>query len=495
MKHNNLDLLIKRYLAELDAHRRRIHRFDPESVVVAVTERLRYIGGDIQRVQQSPYNNLYHMLKLSVQGSHKRYAQQRQFTLDDMRKLLPFYNSPDFPHLEISERDGDPICMKLNFFAACQFAFQVRIGTTDIGRTVYLFRDSAWSFDVEQAFKETTGIRTEDFLLGGMMLYSCSLKEPYITWPQTDIPLDVCKEGTWEAFLCTIALTFDKFRSKLEQFDLRSELFEFASPPLLEKYPVLILSGQRLLVPWAPFVASRLCYGIYDILKESHGNDFTQAFGEVFQSYVGRLLQLVCEANGLQLIRDRELSRDEEQPDFAIVDGDCLIVIEVKAVEDRLYLDSGRLASSTQDTLGKAAQQCDALWGRYLEGREPVFPSGLNTCIPVIVTWRPFFWANDRFYREAVFAPKFSHESLVQTCQTINIRDFEDLVATVLNSRREFGELLSIKSRSKPEDDWRGFIVEILGKETISKENFVIPGVTDRFDVLLKQLIEALRSS
>jgi hypothetical protein len=137
------------------------------------------------------------------------------------------------------------------------------------------------------------------------------------------------------------------------------------------------------------------------------------------------------------------------------VDGDCLIVIEVKAVEDRLYLDSGRLVSSTQDTLGKAAQQCDALWGRYLDGREPVFPSGLNTCIPVIVTWRPFFWANDRFYREAVFAPKISHESLLQTCQTINIRDFEDLVATVLNSRRELGELLSIKGIHRG-NTWEG---------------------------------------
>lgn len=326
-------------------------------------------------------------------------------------------------------------------------------------------------------------------------MYSCSLRAPYVARPSTDIPIGVCQDGKWEPFLRTMALTLDEFRNKVQKHDLRSELFEFISPPLIEKYPVLALSDQRLLVPWAPFVASRLCYGIYDILKETHGNDFTQAFGDVFQAYVAKILELICEAKGLQLIRDRDLDRSEEQPDFAIADGDRLIPIEVKAVEDDVYLNSGRLVTAALTTLGKAAQQCDALWGRYLAGRESVLPEGLQTCIPAIVTWRPFFWANTHFYRETVFRPRITHEPLLKTCQTINVADFEGLAAIVLNSPRGFGELLARKTETNPEDDWRAFIGEVFREEAIPRERFAIPGVTDRFKSLVRSLEDALQDS
>ena len=104
-----------------------------------------------------------------------------------------------------------------------------------------------------------------------------------------------------------------------------------------------------LLVPSPRYLARRVTDGVYHTLataSAAHGvvNPFREAFGHVFQEYVGELLR--AGSGKAKVLREREYGRKHEQrrtPDWLVLDGERLVVIEVK--QSALTLDSKTLGA------------------------------------------------------------------------------------------------------------------------------------------------------
>ena len=131
----NLGLEIAKFKDELDQHTRRVRRFDPESVVVACSDRFRWVGTDIQRRRLFPHNQLYQLLKIAIKEAERPYTPYREITEKDFNKLIQEQKNLDGPQFTIAQAEGDPLEMGLKWLAQfCQLPYQDQIDPTAIAR-------------------------------------------------------------------------------------------------------------------------------------------------------------------------------------------------------------------------------------------------------------------------------------------------------------------------------------------------------------------------
>ena len=486
---DSLPKKIALHMEALNAHRKRVHRYDTESVTLTVSKRLRSIETNFELARQCPHNYLYDILKLSIEGYPRRYGSQRQLSDSDLLKLCRFYEEPHHPQIDIAEAEGDPICMALNWIAVCQFPFQEHVNATDMGRAIELYTRSGFASEIGAHFQNHTGLTCQDYLLGCLILYTQARTRLYISTKPPRLNLSLCSSDRWRTFLAHVALAPEAFAEKLKTAqDVTSALYAHANPPVLQIYPAIQFPSNIVAIPWPMFVAGRVCYGIYDILKASCGNSFTQNFGHTLQSYVERLLNVLSEHEQLAYHPDRELDRTEEQPDFVVVHGLTMMSVEVKAIEDRVYINRNTLIRDAHGTLGKAVNQCAKLWSRCQTKAEPSLShQTFNLHLVLVVTWKPFFWANNSFYRQALERPEWDSGS--KRYQVICIKEFEALVALSLSTHRSICDLVAQKVVTVPCDSWGGFLAKIISESPFQPS---IPGITNQFEKLTSELLASV---
>lgn len=498
----NLQFEIGKYRDELNNHRKRLRRFNPEQLVILVSKYFRYVDLNIQRARNFPHNELYYLLKLTIKCCEIPYYPYTDPTDKDFIRLIENQKLLDGPQLKIAKESGDPLIMGLKWLAQfSQFPYQEKPTKTDIGRSIFLFEVEHSRKNLNELFVNVTGINIRDFFYGCYIVFTMSLEHLFIDRYPNGYDI-VFKKETWDKFWPLVCITFAKFRVACKRYDLHSDLYEMYSAPIIERYPIIELPSSRNIIPWPSFVAQRICYGPYDILKDAYGDEFTKQFGLVFQNYVERLLKILNEKTGQIFYRDRDYENNGKQPDFALTFINCstIICIEAKANEDKLSLKRDHLIKIMQPIIGQAVCQCHDFWIQCRNGEVNTISSTYKNCIPLIVTFRPFHFANFKFYRENVVKPlqddrsENSFRHCIDTYQVIDIRSFEHLIRFVTCSGISLYDVLQKKNTEGVEDDWWGFLVneykQLKGRDTYSN---ALDEISKQFERLYQELIERFK--
>jgi hypothetical protein len=498
----NLGLEIANFKGELDQHTRRVRRFDPESVVVACSDRFRWVGTDIQRLRLFPHNQLYQLLKIAIKEAERPYTPYREITEKDFNKLIEEQKNLDGPQFTIAQAEGDPLEMGLKWLAQfCQLPYQDQIDPTAIARSIFLYQEEVCPLDIQSAFQNKTGVPLRSFFHGCFGQCVVANRHLFAEDRISGSALSVFSPSIWNNFQALVRVDFVEFRKLCAQFDLRSYLYEMFSAPVLLRAPVLRLPSGKNIVPWPMFLLHRLCFGPYDILKDALGSEFTDAFGIAFQNYVARILEVLRKRIGQEYFREKDATGPGKTPDFFIPDksSGTLLCIEAKANEDVLVVKKSALLNTARPVLGKAVCQCHDLWQRAREGKEENIPKDLGLCIPLIITFRSFFFANTKFYRNNVVLPERNErdEGTFQICvdnyQVLDIRCFENLARICVSTNQSLLSIVQEKVRSVKEDEWSSFLNKKINETQaagVGKNN--LNGITEKCNALFDELEKSI---
>lgn len=167
------------------------------------------------------------------------------------------------------------------------------------------------------------------------------------------------------------------------------------------------MDNDRLVAPVANLVVLKNSIGVFYEMFNRYGVKFANYFGEVFETYIGRILQH-C-GKSIELIPERRIreaypSAKGKTPDWIIVEGDSAILVECKATRfSRAALLTGD-ESAINDSLKqviKGLRQLADFRNACLARRTGM--ERLNKCKnfrPVLITLEPLYLINSHFFRE-----------------------------------------------------------------------------------------------
>ena len=500
---NEITSQIKKFHEDLNKHRKRLRRFNPEQLVILICQHFRDVGLNKQRACDFPHNELYYLLKQTIKCAEKPYTPYNTPKQEDFIKLIETQKQLVGPQFDIAQNENDPVVMSLKLFTFCQLPYQEQLDKTAIGRSIFLFEVEDSSKSLDEMFFDVTGLQVRDFFIGCFTLFAisqnCLFIERYLIKPE---PI-VFEKDKWVKLWPLVCKTFSGFCQACKKYDLRSDLYEMYSAPIIERYPIVELPSGKNIIPWPQFILNRLCYGPYDILKDVLGNEFTGLFGIVFQNYIERLLNILRDKTDQTFLSDRDYGKSEKQPDFVLPSSvyDTLMCIEAKGNEDSLILDKEKLADIVQPVIGKAVCQCHDLWVRTQQDQVESIKENHKNCTPLVVTFKSFDFANSKFYRQEVVGPmrnercqeSFSH--CVNRYQVLDIRSFERLISIAICSCVSLHEILEKKNTQGLEDDWCGFLAEqYKNLEDKTAYSHALEGISKEFEKLYQELTDKCKN-
>lgn len=491
------------YRDEMNAHKKRLRRFDPEVVIIKACQKFRWVGTDIQKIRLYPHNELYYIIKLAIKLAAQPYTPYKPCTDKDFDKQIENQKSLAGPQLKIAHAEGDPLEMGLKWLAQfCQFPFQDEIDRTSVARSIFLYELENCPINIREAFERETQVPLRSFFQGCFGAWVVANEKLFIQDQISGSNLPVFNTNIWDNFIPLIRADYEEFRILCATNDLKSDLYEMFSAPVILKAPVIRLPSGRNIVPWPMLLLHRLCYGPYDILKAALGNDFTDAFGFAFQKYITRILSLVGSHTGEHFYEETASTSPGKTPDFfSISDAtSTLLCVEAKANEDSLTLNQRTLMDTARPIIGKAIVQCHDLWQRATQGREDLISPNIKKCIPLIVTFRPFYFVHGNFYRNNVVnndgdEQTESLKSCSNNYQVMDIRAFECLAKVCVCSGNTMLSIVETKLTTVKDDDWWSYLT----KQTKSlheqgRWNDNLPGITDVCDKLFTELEQSINT-
>jgi hypothetical protein len=234
-------------------------------------------------------------------------------------------------------------------------------------------------------------------------------------------------------------------------------------------------------IPQPKYLLDRASTGIFyllanreqEIASSNNRNPFRRDFGHIYREYVAMQFRSVSESM-VFVDLDTDFIHDGKfkTPDFAILDGNDCILIEVKTsllgVESRTYFDNEKLLSEVQNgSIRKAVEQLDSFRERILNKQicDDRF-SKIERVINILVGYEDVFVLNssllpilEQCYSKAVLD--------MQLCSISDI----DAMGTILQQGGSVVSLLVEKVDSEERKSW--MIAEYL-KEYIENDNVIL---------------------
>jgi hypothetical protein len=167
------------------------------------------------------------------------------------------------------------------------------------------------------------------------------------------------------------------------------------------------MDDDRLVAPAPNLVVLKNSIGVFYEMFNRYGIEFANYFGEVFETYIGNILQH-C-GSSIELIpewriRESYPSAKGKTPDWIVVEGDSAILVECKATRfSRAALLTGE-ESAINDSLKQVIKglcQLADFRNACLARRTGI--EKLNKCKtfrPVLITLEPLYLINSHFFRE-----------------------------------------------------------------------------------------------
>jgi len=262
----------------------------------------------------------------------------------EIARLCSIYNNIEDPVVEASPQDRFAVVQFLVRTAYEQFPLQQNIRNL-ISRALYLFeiiplelRGSRHALDVDSIFRQLTGLGVREFLQYGFSVWAMSTKHllDQNRFAQYEQRLKFFTQNGVAQFLNHVASDYEHFRhaARQEEEGLTWKKQAFNS---LWQWPIIAPAVKELggyIVPIPRLLLHRVTDGVYyDFLSQSLSKDardkFLTFFGDIFQAYVGKLLEAYYEPS--ELFAERVYGRDQTTVDWIAIEGRTAILFECKS--------------------------------------------------------------------------------------------------------------------------------------------------------------------
>lgn len=234
-----------------------------------------------------------------------------------------------------------------------QFWLQHQVDGAAIARQDLLFTSLPEQHTLQRRFRELTGLRIAEFLELSYAMVALVLNgdsSRVFRAQHFDNLAPRLSEGAIDRFLACLSKSVPEFHAWLAApphngADVAAE--RILRTPLLD---VPLLNVKGTFVPfYIPLLLRALESGVYRILRAADRADFVMRFGHIFERHLG----LCLESAGVAFLDERQLRTVfGEKPrcvDFMIVEADCTILIDAKAVE---MSEKGRVSHRPEVVLG-----------------------------------------------------------------------------------------------------------------------------------------------
>lgn len=233
-------------------------------------------------------------------------------------------------------------------------------------------------------FKQVTGLALEEAVVLGFSFAGSAtdgVVEPFaaVSPSSTVSPrlAAATAHGKRDAFIRWASADYDTLRKAAAEHIAPSEAYvPFRFNPL-RIYPIVRpsiemagCSPRAVLLPVKRFIFERVTLGAFHVLADYYntrkGNAFRNAFGHVFQAYVGRLLREALTASTVLPEWKYDRGRDRlDSPDWIVVEGQGAVVIEAK--QSALFLSTKQWgdAHALRADLGKSIARAVGQLARF----------------------------------------------------------------------------------------------------------------------------------
>jgi len=357
---------------------------------------------------------LAYLAMLAIENSNDHKSQL--ITIEDIAKASDMYFG--LPDRFMQDNNLDAFLIR---FGAAQFDYDREINNI-VPRTFIIYCQlwqqvsEAKEVDIDSAIQKISKLSIEEILIIGFTYFSACKVGWFPIYEEVKFePRDrqfFTKEKQLH-FLKWLAISYWGFRNKSlpAQKQLPHPDYEKNRFNLLVKYPIVTpdvnpkpMSSGVNIVPVPRLLLERITRGIYFDLADhfkgkSKTNRFREAFGHVFQSYVGLLFEKSNKK--LELLPEWKYDKPEKgTSDWIIIENDKATIIEVK--QSGLFLpakilgDIDSVKDSLVNTIGKAVKQ---LWSFENDIRSGVYEelnclSKIDRFERIVVTYDRTYFAN-----------------------------------------------------------------------------------------------------
>lgn len=341
----------------------------------------------------------------------------KDMTLDDLLKAIDMY----FGLPEPFQEDSDNLQGCLIRFGASQFDYD-REARHLLPRTLIIYKDlwnkiaSRNQVDIANAIKSVSGLNLQEILVLSLAFSGRAKNGFFRLFEDIEQYSDTVKEyfdiNKQSAFANWMSCKYSDFRS-LSISDMPSALGyeKFRFNPLWLK-PAIIPDrnpqpgfSQVYITPIPALLYRRVTTGLYFTLSEyfRHGNrnQFRQAFGLVFQEYVGLLLKkAVGDSNVQREWRYGAKKYPKDTPDWFVIQNGTAVLIEVK--QSGLYLNAkkwGQLGEIQKDLTQNIGAGVHQMWEFENDIRNglctaPDWLNGIEITEKLVVTYDRSYFLN-----------------------------------------------------------------------------------------------------
>ena len=350
----------------------------------------------------------------------------------------------------------------------------------DVARQFLLFGKLDKNHAFQEWFKVATGVAMLDFLELSWGLFArvlgdkqWSLSEGYFS-----TIADKYESNTVSHFLHAFSQTVLGARAWLQRYDaevpnsVRAIQYEYFAQTPFARYPLVRHYGNYYVIS-SDLLLNCLTELVYDLLKRDYGGEFMNRFGRMFEELVGESLQAVVEG----FLTESDLKRhfknrpNQQLVDFIVIDGECNIFIEAKAVtmslKGMVSDQPGTVRAQTKSIL-QGIEQAYAVADSLPKGEEVCgLRMGNRDNYLIIVTFKDLFLGNGQLYRDHIaqaeidrLISKYGGDELIPLSNVfiVSIDDFDTLLGSVHHGTKSLADNLeSAASRVRASGDWISF--------------------------------------
>ncbi len=436
------------------------------------SEIAKYFPGPVAKGHKSPIFSQHGLAFVARQSIlHSNDHRGAVPTWQNVARLCSIYNYIDDPLLEAPTEDKFALVQFLVRTAYEQFPLQQNIKNL-ISRALHLFEilprelmGSRHALDLDSIFRQVTGLGIREFLQYGFLCWATSTKRPFfrssefVAYQQS---LSFFTEEGMKHFLGHVASDYEQFRdaAKREEAGLSWAKQAFNS---LWQWPIIrptVKEFGEYVVPIPRLQLHRVTDGLYyDFLNpqlpEATRDRFLTFFGDVFQAYVGKLLQPYYGPS--ELFAEMPYGRGQTTVDWMAVENRTAILFECKSkrftkMSKRIALRDDLIRDLKLAIVGGAKQIFETQQAvlQKAPGLEPLH--GVEQALPLLIVSEPLYLANTPLLRELVRSELKNAGLEGFDFQVISVRELEYLLP--FKEKRPITDILTEKFQSPDVKTW-----------------------------------------
>ena len=397
-------------------------------------------------------------------------------TVDEIEKVSDMYYG--LPEPFINNKNIDELLLR---FGSFQFDYDREINNI-VPRAFLIYSrlwhevDRASNCNIENAIQEICGLSIEEILVFGYAFFGASEKGFFRKINQSKLKNKkdekLFSEEKQDSFIEWISCSYGEFRVKSDEMKNSLPSLEYEknrfnpliiNPVIKPDIDPVPSEPPVNLVPISRLLLERVTRGLYFDFSDyfmgpNKKNDFREAFGYVFQEYVGHIIK--NSKSNINLYPEWQYTKPERStPDWIILMENDAVFIEVK--QSGLFLQSKTLSETESikndlsKTIAKAVQQLwqfekDIFSDRF---EELSILSSIKTIQRLVITYDRTYFSNSILKSIALTEAKKKDPSIPDNFNwhTISVEEFERLLA--LNELSIF-DLLKKKEDSREANQW-----------------------------------------